>query len=368
MVAVRKQSGSPCSVPTELEQVLSAKDLAIYREVVDALWNRYCGSRKKKQGSFDSLMGNVNRLTLYLRKPFWDWQTRDLDTWFGHLGRIEKLAISTQRIAQSNIACFLDFACEADNAGDIERRTGMRPKQVCTPEIRIPHRHEREGKRARRSFTDDHLDLFFDAIWQGIQEARAFNGKDQYSRERDQAMLYLCYALGLRREEDCSLTIRSFEPNPERPEFGDYGIWHIFGKGNKYRVVHAIDVRIRDVMEWYLSEVRPAFISIKTSNVDALFLSERGNPVSDDQLERGFRRAVEEAGLLEYGYTLHCLRHTYVSNATPIIGMDAVQAQVGHTFRATTEGYYHSDPKSIANQLNAGIDRTMKQTTHKKKD
>lgn len=250
MAASRKTLSSESSVATKLEQVLSAADLALHKEVIAAWCDRFCGTRRKKQTSFDIMRGNVERLTIFIGKPFWQWQTRDLDTWFAQLGRIDKLAISTQRIIQSNIACFLDFACETDTAGDVERRMGVRPRQVCTPEIRIPHRHEREGKRPRRSITAEHMDLIFSTMRFGIQEAADFKGKDLHSRERDMPMIYLCYALGLRREECCSLTIRSYEPNSAQPEFGNYGIWHIFGKGDKYRTVYAIDPLIVEVMDW----------------------------------------------------------------------------------------------------------------------
>ncbi len=360
MAASRKTLSSESSVATKLEQVLSAADLALHKEVIAAWCDRFCGTRRKKQTSFDIMRGNVERLTIFIGKPFWQWQTRDLDTWFAQLGRIDKLAISTQRIIQSNIACFLDFACETDTAGDVERRMGVRPRQVCTPEIRIPHRHEREGKRPRRSITAEHMDLIFSTMRFGIQEAADFKGKDLHSRERDMPMIYLCYALGLRREECCSLTIRSYEPNSAQPEFGNYGIWHIFGKGDKYRTVYAIDPLIVEVMDWYLESVRPKFLSIKTANCDALFLSERGLPVSDDQLDRGFRRILDEAGLMEFGYSLHCLRHSYVSEAAPLIGLSATQEQVGHKFQATTQGYCHTEPKSIDNQINKGIDRIIK--------
>ena len=116
---------------------------------------------------------------------------------------------------------------------------------------------------------------------------------------------------------------------------------------------------LTDVMNWYMTDVRPHFLSIKTANVDALFISERGNPLSDDQLERAFKTIVNEAGLTLYDYSLHCLRHSYVTDAESVIGLDAVQHQVGHVYRATTEGYFHIDPKSVSNQINAGIDKTI---------
>lgn len=347
------------SVPTEVEHVLSDSELSLFKDVTNKWWDRFCGSKKYAQGSFDNMIGNINRLTLFLGKPFWEWETSDLDRWFGHLGRINALATSTQRIVQSNIYSFFEFVSELSLAREIEQKTGFRLRQICTKDIRIPHRVEREGKNARRNFTDEHLDKFFNTIDEGIEEAQRFNSKDLRSRMRDKAILFAVYSLGLRRQECCDLTIRSFEPRNDRPELGDYAFFHIYGKGSKYRSVANLDPLLASVMDWYVTEVRPQYLSIKTANIYALFLSERGLPISDDQLESGFNRILVEANLADFGYTLHCLRHTYVTHATPIIGLDAVQGQVGHVFRSTTESYYHTDPKSISNQINVGINKTI---------
>jgi site-specific recombinase XerD len=205
----------------------------------------------------------------------------------------------------------------------------------------------------------DHLERFFAAIDDGIEKAELFHSNDLKTRKRDKAMLFACYQLGLRSAECCGLTTRSYEPRADRPELGDFGFFHIFGKGDKYRTVHSLDPLLTEVLNWYMAEVRPLFMSIKTANVTALFLSERGLPISDDQLGGGYKRILEEAGLTEFGYTLHCLRHTYVTDAEQLIGLGAVKDQVGHAFMATTEGYYRKDPMSIAASINAGIDKTI---------
>lgn len=345
---------------------MSAKDMALYTEVMEQWRDRYCGSLKYKPGSFATMLGYVNRLTLFMGTPFWKWETRDLDRWFGHLGRIDALALSTQRIVQSNIASLFDFVSEVSLANDIERQTGVRPRQICTKEIRIPHMNVREGSKARRALTQPHLDLFFATIDVGIENAELFHSKEFRTRQRDKAMLYLYYSLGLRRAEGCDLTTRSYEPRADRPELLDFAVWHIFGKGSKYRTVMALDPLLADVMNWYITDIRPLFLSIKTANVDALFISERGGPLSDDQIDRAFKTIIEEAGLTQYGYTLHCLRHTYVTDAEKVIGLDAVQQQVGHVHKATTEGYYHVDPTSVSNQINAGIDKTINLRNAKK--
>ena len=354
------------SIPTDVADVLSVKDMALYLSVIEKWKDRYCGSLKYKFASFSTMYGYVNRLTLFLGKPFWEWETGDLDRWFGHLGRIDALAVSTQRIVQSNIASLFDFVSEVSIANEVERLTGIRLRQICTKDIRIPHKNVREGKRARQSFTQAHLDLFFDTIDIGIEDAERFHSKEFRTRQRDKAFLFLVYDLGLRRFEGCNLTTRSYEPRVDRPELGEFAVWHVFGKGDKYRSVKTVDPLLTDVMNWYVNDIRPHFLSIKTTNVDALFISERGNPLSDDQLDRAFKTIIEEAGLTPYGYTLHCLRHSYVTDAEQVIGLDAVQQQVGHVFRATTEGYYHTDPTSVSNQINAGIDRTINMRNTKK--
>lgn len=345
--------------PIRIEGVLSDFDLKLHQSIIKQWNDRFCGSLRHKQTSFDTMVGYVNRLTVFLGKPFWLWQTLDVDRWFGHIGKTDHLALSTQRIIQSNIASLFTFACEQAILNDVKRLTGVHLHQIVTKDIRMPHKNVHEGKNPRTAMSGDHLERFFATMDEGIERAEIFHSNDLKTRMRNKAMLFTTYDLGLRSAETCGLTTRSFEPRDDRPELGDYAFFHIFGKGDKYRTVHSLDPLLTDVLNWYMADVRPLFTSIKTANVNALFLSERGLPISDDQLRRAFNQIIEEAGLTEFGYTLHCLRHTYVTDAETLIGLGAVKDQVGHVFLSTTEGYYKKDPKSIATSINNCIDKTI---------
>jgi integrase/recombinase XerD len=149
---------------------------------------------------------------------------------------------------------------------------------------------------------------------------------------RDQAMLELLYATGLRVSELVQLQI-------QRIDFqGDY--LTIKGKGAKVRAV-PFGRWAREKLNAYLRGVRPRLL--KGKSTPFVFTNRSGRPLSRQGFWKLIRRYALRAGIGKK-VTPHTLRHSF---ATHLLegGADlrAVQAMLGHADISTTQIYTHVD-------------------------
>jgi integrase/recombinase XerC len=152
---------------------------------------------------------------------------------------------------------------------------------------------------------------------------------------RDQAIFELFYGCGLRRAEMAGLTLGSFSGNFVK----------VLGKGKKDRVI-PLTRKSKIALDRYLA-IRPLLIRGE-SNLAALWLSNRGQALSDSQI---YRRIVVLIGSIgaEKPHP-HQLRHSF---ATHLLNHGAelreVQELLGHESPQTTQIY-----------SNVGIQRLVK--------
>ncbi len=64
-------------------------------------------------------------------------------------------------------------------------------------------------------------------------------------------------------------------------------------------------------MEWYLEYIRPAFQDQDTEDLDLVFYSQQGGPVTDEQFRRHLLDIGQQAGIKKR-VTAHMLRQTNV--------------------------------------------------------
>lgn len=159
----------------------------------------------------------------------------------------------------------------------------------------------------------------------GVASAEA-DGVDEARQLQEVAVVELLYGSGLRVGELCGLT-----PVDLDLAGGTVTVW---GKGSKQRRVPMSDPCVAALRSW-LADGRPRLVTHDTS-VDALFLNQRGNPLS----ARDVRRILDRRSL-EPTHP-HALRHTF---ATHLLdgGADlrTVQELLGHEDLATTQIYTH---------------------------
>ncbi|MGF1447999.1 MAG: site-specific tyrosine recombinase XerD [Opitutales bacterium] len=147
---------------------------------------------------------------------------------------------------------------------------------------------------------------------------------------REAAILELMYSSGLRVSELCGLQLTDVDETE--------GFVRVMGKGAKQRLVPLGRPAI-EAIERYLTLARPQLVGPRTGS--ALFLSNRGLPISRKTVWYNLRQLAERAGIRK-PVKPHLLRHSF---ATHLVSGGAdlrhVQEMLGHADIATTEIYTH---------------------------
>ena len=164
-----------------------------------------------------------------------------------------------------------------------------------------------------------------------VERLLAEPGKlSSHKGQRDQAILELMYAAGLRVSELVSLKV-----DDVNLASSSVRCW---GKGSKERVIPIHQQAVSALRE-YLDRARPHFV--KDAEEKTLFLNMRGNALTRQGLWLIFKDYVEKAGLAD-DVTPHTLRHSF---ATHMLDRNAdlinVQKLLGHTSLSTTQVYTH---------------------------
>jgi len=146
--------------------------------------------------------------------------------------------------------------------------------------------------------------------------------------KRDEAILQLLYASGMRVSELVSLNLENIDV--------DEGSVRCLGKGQKERII-PIHQRASQAVREYMEESRPR---LANRTETALFVNARGERLTRQGLWQILKEYALAAGLK--GITPHTLRHSF---ATHMLngGADlrSVQELLGHANISTTQVYTH---------------------------
>lgn len=163
-----------------------------------------------------------------------------------------------------------------------------------------------------------------DALIQAPDTGKA-NGK------RDQAMLELLYASGMRVSECINLDIEDVNLT--------MGFVRCFGKGGKERII-PLGKSALSACRFYLESARHELVKAGEPT-DALFINQRGKRLTRQGFWKLLKQHAQKAGI-QKELTPHTLRHSF---ATHLIenGADlrAVQEMLGHADISTTQIYTH---------------------------
>ena len=153
---------------------------------------------------------------------------------------------------------------------------------------------------------------------------------------RDQALLELLYATGMRVSEVADLTMDQINL--------DLGYTRCIGKGRKERIV-PVGRKAIAAIEEYLEVLRPRLLG--HNHVDALMLSRTGRPLDRTNIWRLVRKYATLAGIKRQ-ISPHTLRHCF---ATHLLAGGAdlriVQELLGHADVTTTQIYTHVDETQL---------------------
>jgi integrase/recombinase XerD len=148
---------------------------------------------------------------------------------------------------------------------------------------------------------------------------------------RDQTMLELLYASGMRISECIALNLEDVHTT--------MGFVRVFGKGGKERII-PLGRKALEACKAYLEKGRP-ILEDKLHKSEAFFISQRGDRLTRQFCWKLMKDYAEKAGI-DKEITPHILRHSF---ATHLIenGADlrAVQELLGHADISTTQIYTH---------------------------
>ncbi len=155
---------------------------------------------------------------------------------------------------------------------------------------------------------------------------------DDWSAQRDRALLEVLYACGARISEAIGLSTRGIEPSLR--------VLRLLGKGNKERIV-PLGARAREALDEWITGGRKSRLGFERRH--EVFLTKSGRPLDRVNAWRIVKRHALAAGL-PIEISPHTLRHSF---ATHLLsgGADlrSLQEMLGHASIRTTEIYTHVD-------------------------
>lgn len=168
---------------------------------------------------------------------------------------------------------------------------------------------------------------------------------DLFLRVRDAAIVEMLYGTGIRVAELCGMDVSSYDTA--------LSFIHVVGKGKKERYIPIGQFAV-NALNQYL-EVRQNYTGV---NESALFVNQKGNRVTTDQIRYMMKR-LRKQGDLQKPLTPHSLRHSFATDMLER-GADlrAVQELLGHESLSTTGRYTHVSTERL---------RAVYQATHPRK-
>ncbi len=161
------------------------------------------------------------------------------------------------------------------------------------------------------------------------QALELLNSVDTAAPERDYCIITLFLNCGMRLSELVGINLSDIQGDTLR----------LFGKGSKERMIYINDA-CTNAIERYLS-VRNQQKGIQDKN--ALFLTRNGTRIGARRVQKIVEEVLQKAGLSNYGFSVHKLRHTA---ATLMYQHGQVDIRIlkdvlGHANLGTTEIYTH---------------------------
>ena len=154
---------------------------------------------------------------------------------------------------------------------------------------------------------------------------------------RDQAVLELMYATGLRASEVANIHLGHLN--------FELGCVRVIGKGEKERIVPVGEPAKKSVTR-YLEKIRPEWVSGEKTEA-ALFVTRRGKKMSRQTVWSILKKYARAARLRKKIYP-HILRHSFATHLLEN-GADlrVVQELLGHSDISTTQIYTHVEKSRL---------------------
>lgn len=169
--------------------------------------------------------------------------------------------------------------------------------------------------------------------------------------KRDQAMLHLIYATGIRVTELVKLDCGDLALEGPDPYI------RCMGRGNKPRII-PLPRATSELIKLYVGEARLRLL--KNAQEQALFLNRRGERLTRQGLWLILKNYAKAAGI--EGITPHVLRHTFAAHMlrSGRSNLRDVQKALGHVSISTTQVYAHLvEDRSASEESRPGPQKEM---------
>ncbi len=334
------------------------KDEAEHAELLFSLFEKHLlGTQANAKRTVAIAMGALGAFSRYVGQPPWEWTEQDLDEFLAHKVVADGIGLGRQSTYITYLRAFQTYLLDSLSIkNEIHRRFGKQPQRFVTQENAVAIKRKRYERRQEiRPLTAQQCDKLIDTYDCQIKLAEQSRSKAFNPLRRDRVMITLMLLTGIRVDELVNLKTTDWLPDSGQPQFGAYALLSVFGKGRKRRIVRLINPLVRIVMEWYIQDVRPVFLSVNTPDPTLLFLSERGRPLCTEQVRRSLRDIAALAAI-PFRVKPHMLRHTYATLMKDILGAEGLRHQLGHEYLSTTYGTYcHANPQNIGDEVARAI-------------
>jgi len=247
----------------------------------------------------------------------WNWESVDRLTLRAFMGDLSRRGLARRSVAQavSSLRAFYRF---------LHRRYDVRADPAAA--VRAPRTEKRLPGVIDRGALDD--------MFKAVEQAAS---SGPFGPVRDLAILEVLYATGMRLAELSGLALNDLDLVADQVR--------VRGKGRKERILPVGRHAIAALRRYY--PVREKLLETRGLRSDAVFLSQRGRPLSSRGVQFAVRRWFT---LLSEGdaVRVHSLRHSFATHLLDA-GADlrAVQELLGHASLSTTQVYTHTSVERL---------------------
>lgn len=260
----------------------------------------------------------------------------DLGQWTAHLASpptVEDLAQTQVRLARAG-AHARSLARKVSAMRQLLKFLAV--EHGWAPELAESLQTPKIPARLPRTLESAEIERLLEAAAQGLPHTQLPPPLHEALRLRDQALVFVMYASGLRVSELVGLALKDIDLEAEHVR--------VMGKGRKERLV-PLARPAGEALAAYFEIGRPWLA--RDSKTQHVFVNLRGAPLT----RQGVWAILKKLGALaeiETEFSPHTLRHAFATHLLAGgMGLRALQQLLGHSSVATTEIYTHVGPASL---------------------
>lgn len=293
----------------------------------------------------------------------WLWQPQHLQHYIASL-KTQGLAAATIRGRHHYIKDFcLSILADRPVANKIlSRHPGGNFQQIADDKSRALVRGAKQRKNKLTCPTPNEVQQVFEWFEAEILEAIEINSKSLYPLLRDRAVITMFYAYGLRKDELRRVDLTDFDFDPECPQYQNFGLLHVIGKGKKQRTLPILVPGMYEFVKHYVEVIRPHWLSnggVPPEDRNAMFFSDCRKRISKTAIERAVKLRFRQAGVTR-NVSPHRLRDVFLTAMTDTLGLSSASDLAGHSMATTTEGYYRKASSIKGDPIKQHVNRLYK--------